>query len=36
MGRGSVVEAMSNVAMLLSFLLFLGFFAAVGLSSMRV
>ena len=36
MGRGSVVGAMSNVAMLLSFLLFLGFFAAVGLSSMRV
>ncbi|DAC34473.1 MAG TPA: hypothetical protein D7H96_06500, partial [Candidatus Poseidoniales archaeon] len=36
MGRGSVVEAMSNVVMLLSFLLFLGFFAAVGLSSMRV
>ena len=27
---------MSNVVMLLSFLLFLGFFAAVGLSSMRV
>ena len=36
MGRGSVVGAMSNVVMLLSFLLFLGFFAAVGLSSMRV
>ena len=36
MGRGGVVEAMSNVVMLLSFLLFLGFFAAVGLSSMRV
>ena len=36
MGRGSVVASMSNVVMLLSFLLFLGFFAAVGLSSMRV
>ena len=36
MGRRSVVEPMSSVAMLLSFLLFLGFFAAVGLSSMRV
>ena len=36
MGRRSVVATMSNVVMLLSFLLFLGFFAAVGLSSMRV
>lgn len=36
MGRRGVVATMSNVVMLLSFLLFLGFFAAVGLSSMRV
>ena len=36
MGRWGVVALMSSVVMLLSFLLFLGFFAAVGLSSMRV